>query len=156
MVELDGNLRVHDAFRAGAVHVGSECAPLLVVDNFLSDPQVLIDYAANLGRFAPETETKYPRVRALLPEIYSLAVRAFLGVIIAEVFKLRASQAEGVRSCFSLVTACPEQLEPRQRILRFDHADERQLAVLHYLSPTARGGTGFYRLTANPFLRFAG
>ena len=101
MVELDGNLRVHDAIRAGAVHVGSERAPLLVVDNFLSDPQLLIDYAANLGRFAPETETKYPRVRALLPEIYSLA-------------------------------------------------------VLHYLSPTARGGTGFYRPTANLFLRFAG
>ncbi len=151
MLELDGNLRLHEEFHAGVVHIGNERSPLLVVDNFLRDPKLLVEYAASRARFVDESATKYPGVRAPIPQIYTLAVRSFLGVIIADAFQLGTSQVEGELAYFSLVTTRPEQLQPRQRIPHFDYADVRQLAVLHYLSATAQGGTSFYRHRATGF-----
>jgi len=46
MVELNGQLRLHPQFKITAVRVGSEELPVLVIDNFLSNPGILKEYAA--------------------------------------------------------------------------------------------------------------
>jgi Family of unknown function (DUF6445) len=151
MIDLNGRLRVHQLFRHEIAHVGSERAPVLVVDNFLADPQVLIDYAASDGAFGPDSGTFYPGVRAVMPQIYTFAVRAFLGSLIADTFGLGGSQVVKELAHFSLLTTRPEKLQPLQRIPHFDNTDPLQLAVLHYLSPIGQGGTSFYRHRASGF-----
>ncbi|HEY4972793.1 MAG TPA: DUF6445 family protein [Steroidobacteraceae bacterium] len=151
MIELNGRLRLHESFRHETVRVGTELAPVLVVDNFLSDPQVLIDYAATAGSFVADDGTFYPGVRAVMPPIYTFAVRAFLGHLIAAAFGLGGRQVAKELSHFSLLTTRPEGLQPLQRLPHFDNTDPLQLAVLHYLSPVAQGGTSFYRHRTSGF-----
>lgn len=151
MTDLNGKLRLHTALRHTTVHVGTERAPVLVVDNFLSDPQVLIDYAATDGLFGTVSDTFYPGIRAVIPQIYTFAVRAFLGDMIAEAFDLGSSPVVKELAHFSIVTTPPDRLQPLQRLPHFDSTDEGQLAVLHYLSPTDQGGTSFYRHRASGF-----
>jgi Family of unknown function (DUF6445) len=145
MTELDGKSELHEAFRTSVHHIGQERSPLLVVDDFLSDPGMLVDFAEAHANFSAVTDTRYPGVRAPMPQIYSLAVRAYLGVLIAETFRLGANQLAGELAFFSPVTVRPEQLQTWQRVPHFDNSDEQQLAALHYLSPRAQGGTSFYR-----------
>ncbi len=145
MVELNGALRLHPSLRHAVLHVGSEGSPVLVIDDFLSDPHVLIDFAAAHSEFRGDVDPFYPGVRATIPQIYSFAIRAFLGRWISEAFSLGGSEVVRERSHFSLVTTRPEQLVPLQRVPHFDNTDDRQLAVLHYLSPEPQGGTSFYR-----------
>jgi hypothetical protein len=151
MIELEGRFGLHQEFRSSVLRIGQERSPLLVIDNFLSDPGMLIDYAATHAVFSSVTDTKYPGVRAPMPQIYSLAVRAYLGTLIAETFQLGASRLAGELAFFSLLTKRPEQLQAWQRVPHFDNSDERQLAVLHYLSPRDQGGTSFYRHRATGY-----
>lgn len=125
--------------------VGAEQLPVLVVDNFLSNADVLIDYAAEHSVFDCVQDTFYPGMRAPIPAIYSFAVRAFLGAAIAEAFGLGAAGITGELSHFSLVTTSPGNLKPLQQMPHFDNTNPKQLAVLHYLCASGFGGTSFYR-----------
>jgi hypothetical protein len=151
MIDLNGRLRLHDSFRYRTEHVGNERAPVLIVDNFLADPQVLIDYAATDSAFGTVSDTFYPGIRAVIPQIYTFAVRAFLGDMIAEAFGLVGRQVVKELAHFSVITTRPEMLQPLQRLPHFDNTDEQQLAVLHYLSPVSQGGTSFYRHRTSGF-----
>jgi hypothetical protein len=151
MIDLNGRLRLHESFCHKTVAVGTERAPVLVVDNFLADPRVLVDYAATGSSFEALSDTFYPGVRALMPQIYTFALRAFLGNLIADAFGLGGRQVVRELSHFSLLTTRPGQLQPLQRFPHFDNTDPLQLAVLHYLSPVAQGGTSFYRHRASGF-----
>lgn len=151
MVDLNGRLRLHESFRYELRHAGAEGFPILVVDQFLSEPQALIDYAATHAGFSADVDAYYPGLRAPIPPIYPFAVRAFLGKIIAAAFNLGTAAVSKERAHFSLVTTRPERLHPLQRIPHFDNTDERHLAVLHYLSPVSQGGTSFYRHAASGF-----
>jgi len=117
---------------------------VIVVDNFLSSPEVLIDYAAE-SVFDSVSDTFYPGCRAPIPPIYCFAIRAFLGRVIGEVFGLTPGNVTGELSHFSLVTTLPQALKPVQRMPHFDTTNPKQLAVLHYLCEAKHGGTSFYR-----------
>jgi hypothetical protein len=151
MVDLNGKLRLHADFRHAVERVGSERSPVLVIDDFLSDPQVLVDYAASHSSFGSVTDTFYPGLRAPIPEIYCFAIRAFLGELITATFDLGANQVARELATFSLVTTRRDQLQALQRLPHFDNTDERQIAVLHYLCPATCGGTSFYRHRATGF-----
>jgi hypothetical protein len=145
MVELDGQLRLHEKFQASAVRVGVEALPVIVIDNFLSNPEILVNYAALHCRFEGVSDTFYPGSRAPIPPIYCFALRAFLGEAIGKAFGLTASRVTGELGHFSLVTTPPEHLSVPQRMPHFDNTNPKQLAVLHYLCATEHGGTSFYR-----------
>lgn len=151
MIDLNGKLRLSDAMKHSVQHVGQERAPVLVVDDFLSDPRILIDYAATHPQFDAVADTFYPGIRAPLPPIYSFALRAFLGKLIGDAFGLGTSRVVRELSTFSLVTTAPGQLKVLQRLPHYDNTDERQLALLHYLCPAQHGGTSFYRHRATGF-----
>jgi hypothetical protein len=145
VVDLDGQLRLHEKFQISTVRVGSEGLPVLVVDNFLSNPEILIDYAALHCTFEGVSDAFYPGSRAPIPPIYCFALRAFLGEAIDKAFGLAASRVTGELGHFSLVTTPPENLSVPQRMPHFDNTDPKQLAVLHYLCGPEQGGTSFYR-----------
>ena len=148
MVDLNGKLKLHPAFRSSVAHLGAERSPVLIVDDFLADPAVLVDYAATVADFGAVTDTFYPGIRAPIPQIYTFAVRAFLGGLITRTFSVGEVVKE--LATFSLVTTRPERLQVQQRLPHFDNTDERQLAVLHYLCD-GMGGTSFYRHRATGF-----
>jgi hypothetical protein len=145
MVDLNGKLRLHDAFKAATVLIGKEREPVVVVDNFLSSPQLLIEYAATHEAFDAVSDAFYPGARAPAPQIYCFALRAFLGAIIGEAFGLQDSRISGELSHFSLVTTAPEKLQMVQRMPHFDNTNPKQIALLHYLCGPEHGGTSFYR-----------
>jgi Family of unknown function (DUF6445) len=145
MLDLNGKLRRHDAFRAATVLLGREREPVVVVDNFLNSPQLLVDYAAAHSAFDAVSDAFYPGSRAPAPAIYCYALRAFLGPLIAEAFGLQDSHISGELSHFSLVITPPEKLQMVQRIPHFDNVNPKQLALLHYLCRPEQGGTSFYR-----------
>jgi Family of unknown function (DUF6445) len=124
---------------------------VLIVDNFLSEPEVLVEYAATHSDFGSVTDTFYPGVRASIPQIYTFAVRAFLGDLIIESLGLGASRVVKELATFSLVTTPKDKLHVLQRLPHFDNTDDLQIAVLHYLSPAGFGGTSFYRHRATGF-----
>lgn len=145
MIDLNGRLRLHESLQQRIEYVGCERMPILVIDNFLQEPHLLIDYAAEQGHFTAELTTFYPGKRAPMPPIYPFAVRALLGQPIDATFELQRRPIAKELSHLCVVTTRPEQLRLLQRIPHFDTTDEQQLAVLHYLSPTNMGGTSFYR-----------
>ena len=144
MLDLSGKLRLHDDFKTATVRIGMEREPVVVVDNFLSSPELLIDYAAD-SAFDAVSDTFYPGSRASVPPIYCFALRAFLGSVIGEAFGLHANAITGELGHFSVVTTPPEKLQMVQRMPHFDNTNPKQLALLHYLCGPAHGGTSFYR-----------
>jgi hypothetical protein len=145
VVDLNGQLRLHKECRIALERIGNEASPVLVVDNFLGNPQILIEYAAANSALKNESETFYPGVRAPIPAIYCFALRAFLGGAIGEAFGLQSADVTGELSHFSLVTTRLADLNALQRIPHFDNTNPKQLAVLHYLCGPGFGGTSFYR-----------
>lgn len=143
-VDLNGQLSLHPQFSSAVVPIGAEGVSVLVIDNFLSRPQVLVDYAGGCA-FEGVSDTFYPGVRAPIPPIYCFALRAFLGRLIADAFGLANESISGELAHFSLVTTPPAQLKVPQRLPHIDNTNPGQLALLHYLCAPDHGGTSFYR-----------
>jgi len=143
-MDLNGKLKLHPECRHEVVRIGNDRAPVLVVDNFLSEPELLREYAFRLGVYTPGSAS-YPGVRSVVPEIYVHALRIFLLSIFSPVFGLENNQLVRAFSGFSLVTTSPEQLNLVQRLPHFDSPDRKQIALLHYICPPGKGGTAFYR-----------
>lgn len=129
-------------------HVGKERSPVLVIDNFVSQPDLLVEEAARLawGRYGPH----YPGLRTPVP---LATLTRFLPAIVrpvAEAFALIAAP-QLVEAYYSLVTTAPSELAPIQRLPHFDGVERERLAVLHFLSRDEGTGTAFYRHRATGF-----
>lgn len=123
--------------------IGNEQSPLLVVDNFIPQPETLVEYAANQTFLA--NSPYYPGVRAAAPAAYRQFMLHSLQDTLIEYFELPATKL-GFSVChFSLVTTPPEQLKLLQRIPHFDTTEKHALAAVHYLFQGDQGGTAFYR-----------
>jgi hypothetical protein len=141
---------LHPHIRFELRHIGLEKQPLVIVDNVLAKPQVLIDAACAADFYVPE-HTRYPGLNARLPDdYYGLIIDALRGPMQAA-FDLPSSAWLDYFGYFGLVTVRSEDAEPIQRIPHHDGPDPRQLAMVHYLSREAFGGTGFFRHKATRF-----
>ncbi len=139
--------------------IGHEKNRVLVVDDFMDEPQLLIQQATAMAPFPAETETYYPGLRRLITpkdadtEDHVLESLEALAPLIGQVFGLRSFMP--TEASFSLVTRRPHELSQAQRLPHYDKTDPNFLAVLHYLSPTPQGGTSFYRHRSTGFERIA-
>jgi len=130
-----------------SVQVGDH--PVVFIDNFLQDPQALVE-AASRGSFAPYpgvAERKgYPGVRAPAPAEYSANLTALMEPLIRLNFGVPEDLALRKSECaFSLTTMLPGELGPLQRTPHFDASTPHHMAVLLYLCDGEHGGTAFYR-----------
>jgi hypothetical protein len=128
--------------------IGAEQAPVLVVDDFISDPHALASAAVGLPYIS--IGTYYPGVRAPTPAAYAKALCAGLSPLIEETFG--AALEPKLHLCaFSLVTTPAERLSLEQRIPHFDGVGDRRIATIHYLCGPDHGGTAFYRHRSTGF-----
>jgi hypothetical protein len=129
---------------------GAEQLPVLVIDNYLDDPEAVIDAAATGPAFAPDGPY-YPGIRAPFPPALLPALLSPLSGVLGSVFGYPRGAA--LRECtFSLVTAKPADLRPIQRLPHFDSLEPRRVAALLFLGKgEGHGGTAFYRQRATGY-----
>ena len=122
---------------------------VVFIDNFLENPQALIEAACN-AQFAPapgnEVRKGYPGVRAPIPAEYSGELTALMEPLIRLNFGVPEDLPLRKSECtFSLTTTPPAELGPLQRTPHFDASTPHHMAVLLYLCDEEHGGTAFYR-----------
>ena len=120
------------------------------IDDALLDPEGVA--ALGLAQsYAKDPSNFYPGIRAVAPESFSTALRAWLTPILQGNGVLRRDQAlYRDESFFSVVTTAGTDLLPIQRIPHYDSTDPGLLAAVIYLChPPLTGagfsGTSFYR-----------
>lgn len=145
----------HPQIKISVTQVGAERAPVIVIDNFIANPEELVEEAATEHPFKP-FNLYYPGVKAPIPPAYPLALYQILRDPIRTVFGLEALDVIHVESDFRMVTQRPEGLHPRQLVPHYDMADPNVIVVLHYLASRAYGGTSMYRHRQTGFERIAG
>lgn len=129
-------------------YIGAARLPVIIIDNFVPDPDRLraeaaaLDYGV-LGAF-------YPGIRAPVP---AATVNGFMPPIIdliGQTFGMRG-EISLINAAYSIVTTPPGDLAPIQRLPHYDGLDPQRLAVLHYLSSAEQGGTAFFRHRSTGF-----
>lgn len=126
----------------------SETDFCVIVDDFLQDPQALIDYAADHPDRFKEPDIAYP---GLMMDLDPAVLRDFIRFVLTPMrhtfgfLRGDASIATGL----SMVTLQPSELSAYQRICHTDPRDtrgRRKYASLVYLFDNEKlGGTAFYR-----------
>lgn len=124
--------------------IGAEGAPLVIVDQFVRDPDRLVRKAA---RSQFERQGSYfPGLRARAPASYEALLGQLVRPMLAEIFGLPVDGRFVFPLChYSLVTTSPAQLGFLQRIPHIDSHAPNGIATVHYLFRGDWGGTAFYR-----------
>jgi len=148
-------IRPNPHIKVTVTQVGAERAPVIVVDNFITNPDELAEDAATEHPFRPFA-LYYPGVKAPAPPSYTLAVYQILKDPIRTIFGLDGLDVVMVDSDFRMVTQSSEGLHPRQLVPHYDGPDPNAIVVLHYLATQTFGGTSMYRHRATGFERIAG
>jgi hypothetical protein len=142
-------LNRHPGIRVSKLSIGAEGAPLLVVDNLVSDPDRLVRKAAT-SHFVAQS-SGFPGIRAPAPLSYQHFLEATLNPLLAECFGLEPGRFAFPMCHFSLVTLPPEKLSFLQRVPHVDSAHGDGLATVNYLFHGQWGGTAFYRHRSSGF-----
>ncbi|MBW8733273.1 MAG: histone acetyltransferase [Asticcacaulis sp.] len=129
--------------------LGHEGTRIVVIDDFLSDPDFAVRQAAALAPF-PDVDTNYyPGARRFVtPEdrdafVYVDAVCQGIASVLRQIYGVERFQIR--EAGFSLVTRRPHETQLIQRVPHYDTVYPVDFAVLHYLGRAPMGGTGFYR-----------
>lgn len=131
--------------------IGSANSPLIVIDDFSSDVDAIVDLAAAMAPFPAATRGQYPGLRRIIaPDepaaaYVSRTLKAVAPLIFAE-FGVKRFDVH--YASFSMVTTDPAELLPQQRVPHFDSTNPGYLAILHYLRSSLGSGTAFYRQRA--------
>jgi hypothetical protein len=135
---------------AQVYHFGQESIKVLVLDDYLPDPEAIIDMAVNGPSFAPNGPY-YPGIRAPVPPSSFQTLLGPLAEVLPRCFDY--SGRAGLRECnFSVVTTPSDQLQPIQRLPHFDSLEYGRVAALLYLCQgNSQGGTAFYRQRSTGF-----
>ena len=120
-----------------------------VIDDFLENPEELIDYARKKAYFGAvgDDRTAYPGIRDRLPSVYEQV----LGEAVSLVFGARKSTIN--RCMLSLTTLNPDQLSTAQKMPHVDALGDDQFASVHYLCDSSHGGTAIYRYRPKNIVR---
>lgn len=125
--------------------LGHEAQPLVVINNFVDDPETLISLAEADPPFVAQATDFYPGIRKQV-KAYPAVLLQKVEPVLREVFDLSRQYQPVVRmSSFSLTTTPPDQLRPIQCVPHIDNHTPNQFAVVHYLCDEKFGGTSFYR-----------
>lgn len=136
-------LTLNRDIRIQKLTIGRELAPLLVIDNFLADPDKLVRRATT--RQFNAHSPYFPGIRTEVPLGYQQVFERDLKPLLFEYFGLRGSSFKFTMCHYSLVTTPPANLGFLQRIPHIDSVEGNALASVHYLFTRNLGGTAFFR-----------
>lgn len=143
-------IQPHPGLRMQAHRIGAECAPLLVIDQAVADPDRLV-HKAGRGHFTPHGAL-FPGLRIRAPLYYEVFLEKLLRPLLAAHFGLPGQARMAFPMChYSLVSLPPERLNFLQRVPHVDSVQANGLATVHYLFRGDWGGTAFYRHRATGF-----
>jgi hypothetical protein len=138
------SFRPHPEIRPRVDPIGADRAPVMVIDNFVADPEALIGAAEAAFALKSEPRSYFPGIVSAVPQAYAMAAVDFLMPALCRTFGVSGHVLQG--GCdFQLVTTPPSDLTQRQSIPHFDAADPTLLASVHYLCAAPFRGTAFYR-----------
>lgn len=121
---------------------------VVIVDNFLKEPEALVDFACNNAADFSIPENSYPGLLRDVDEQSMADVYRFIRFVMSRQFSFLKG---GIRTStyLSMTTLQPDELQNLQRLCHTDpreRPDRRNYAGLVYLfEDTELGGTGFYR-----------
>lgn len=136
-------LNRHEGIRVAHRSIGTEGAPLLVIDQLVAEPERLVGRAAR-SRFVGQA-SMFPGVRARAPLSYERLLEDTLNPLLSRCFGLAPGSFVFPMCHFSLVTRPSHTLHFLQRVPHVDSLDVSGLATVHYLFQRPWGGTAFYR-----------
>lgn len=126
--------------------VGNENTPVIYIDDFLTNLDLLKKNAVETAHFYKEPKSSYPGIRASFPQAFADIISPLIAQPIREIFHIPARYQQFVaRSDYSLVTSPPETLRPAQKIPHADSSRIGDFAILLYINEGSFGGTSFYR-----------
>ncbi|HEY0685013.1 MAG TPA: DUF6445 family protein [Steroidobacter sp.] len=142
-------LELHPDIRIEKLTIGREGAPLLVIDNFVAEPDRLVSRAAKApfasgGRY-------YPGIRAKAPPSYENFLATRLQPLLSQYFGINSASLRLSMCHFSLVTTPAAQLTLPQCLPHVDSFAPEGVATIHYLFKENLGGTAFYRHRATGY-----
>jgi len=137
-------LRKHADFTYTVEYVGAEKQPVLIIDNFLDKPELLIDYCCQYGDFNT-ADVMYPGVRKPAPDFYMQALYENLRPILAHEFNLQDEKVKSIETSYSMVVTPPSQLKPMQSMPHVDSFNNQEFASVYFLCGKEQGGTSLYR-----------
>lgn len=136
-------LNLHPQIRIQKLTIGAEQAPLIVIDNFIADPEKLIRRATK-GLYVDQT-SYFPGVRTPAPLAYQHLFETKLKSLLLDYFRLQHQRFVFQMCHYSLITVPPDRLEYLQRIPHIDSVVSTGIASVHYLFKRKYDGTAFYR-----------
>lgn len=120
----------------------------VVVDDFLKDPQAVIDHAVTYAERFEYPPASYPGCVLQVPQAATDQIRRFMRREMTKHFPIRRG-GQQLTSLLSMTTLQPKELSNLQRVCHVDprtHPSRRNYASLIYLfEDESLGGTGFYR-----------
>jgi len=126
--------------------VGHAGTPLIVVDDFATGLDEIIEIACESAEYEPDMMSMYPGLRAKLPKAY---VREVLKEIYRLLFTVYSVPPElgmkATNAAYSLISTPEEELDPGQCRPHFDSNRPYHLAILHYLNKGEFCDTGLFR-----------
>ena len=133
----------HPGIRVSRRSLGKEGAPLLIIDELVSDPDRLVR-KASISHFVQQS-SMFPGIRAPAPLSYQQFLETTLNPLLKEHFDLQPGRFAFPMCHFSLVVQPAEKLAFLQRVPHIDSVRGDGIATVHYLFRGDWGGTAFYR-----------
>lgn len=150
----DVDLSPNPAASVTRLKVGAEGLPVLIIDDALARPDALCAYARQASFVLEESSgNHFPGVRAPLTDDYPRAIEALIRPHLDHFGLNGAHVCDVPLNTLQMVTKPAQQLIIPQCIPHFDTLAGMQIAVVHYLSESDKGGTDFYRHRSSGFER---
>ena len=140
----------HALFEARLEMIGNDRAPVLVIDNFCSDPDSLVMAAEDAFARGNRQRASFPGIVTAADEGFARSSLAFLMPTLCSAFDVSGRVQNGGFD-FQLITSRPEDLSPRQTKPHYDVADMDVIASVLFLCRPPFLGTSFYRHDATGF-----
>ena len=126
--------------------IGKKKTPIIIIDDYVEQPQNLIQYAQQESEFTVDNQTQYPGVRAHIPKPIVVDYLQPLMTGLYHVFNIdKAFKSEPKDNYFSLITTPESELTEVQSMPHFDTNDPNTIAIIHYIGNGDFGGIGFFK-----------
>ncbi|MDP5143711.1 DUF6445 family protein [Rheinheimera baltica] len=136
---------INKALQPEIVYLGHEGTPLIIIDDFATDIDVL-KHTAQQSNFQPDVNAYYPGLKAPLPKDYVGATLSTLYPLIYDIYQVPTQlRLKPQNLFFALINQTEDTLKPLQCMPHFDTSSGYYFAFLHYLNSQPHGSTGFFR-----------